>query len=67
MTSTTTKKTALEEFQAMRITALEEEITRLNIQLNEVKLSALKARVSDPIFLKPLSEINVDYELVKGN
>lgn len=62
MTSTTTQKTALEEFQAMRITALEEEITRLNIQLNEVKLSALKA-----IFLKPLSEINVDYEIVKGN
>ena len=53
------------EFMQLRIDAQAKEIERLNGELRKVKESALKIRLSDPNFDKPLSEIEVDYELIK--
>ena len=52
------------EFMQLRIDAQAKEIERLNGELRKVKESALKIRLSDPNFDKPLSEIEVDYELI---
>ena len=44
-----------------QIDALQREIIRLNNELESIKKKALDIEVSDPIFLKPLSEINKNY------
>ena len=53
------------EFMQLRIDAQAKEIERLNGELRKVKDVAFKVRLSDPNFDKPLSEIEVDYELIK--
>ena len=52
------------EFLMQRIEALEAENKRLNDELRKVKDCALKVRLSDPIFDKPLSEIETIYEII---
>ena len=53
------------EFQKLQIEALQKENRRLNDELMKVKEVAFKVRLSDPIFDKKLSEIEVDYQIVK--
>ena len=52
------------EFMQLRIDAQAKEIERLNGELRKIKDVAFKVRLSDPNFDKPLSEIEVDYELI---
>ena len=52
------------EFMQLRIDALTKENERLNDELRKIKDVAFKVRLSDPNFDKPLSEIEVDYELI---
>jgi len=54
-----------QEFLQQRIEALEKENKRLNKELRKVKERAFKIRLSDPNFDKPLSSINVDFEIVE--
>lgn len=54
-------------FLLQRIEALEKENNRLNDELRKLKETAFKIRLSDPIFDKPLSKIEVDFEIVKSN
>jgi hypothetical protein len=54
-----------QEFLLQRIEALRKENERLNFELIKVKELSLKIRLSDPIFNKPLSEIETNYEIVK--
>lgn len=56
-----------EEFYRARILALETENKRLNDEIREVKTLALKIRISDPNFDKPLNQIEVNYEQVTNN
>lgn len=56
-----------EEFYRARILALETENKRLNDELIKVKDLALKIRISDPNFDKPLNQIEVNYEQITGN
>ena len=53
------------EFQKLQIEALQKENRRLNDELRKVKEVAFKVRLSDQIFDKKLSEIEVDYQIVK--
>ena len=53
------------QFQKAQIEALQKEIKRLNDELRKVKEVAFKVRLSDPIFDKKLSELEVDYQIVK--
>ena len=53
------------QFQKAQIEALQKENRRLNDELRKVKEVAFKVRLSDPIFDKKLSEIEVDYQIVK--
>ena len=53
------------EFQKAQIEALQKEIKRLNDELRKVKEVAFKVRLSDPIFDKKLSELEVNFEIVK--
>ena len=53
------------QFQKAQIEALQKEIKRLNDELRKVKEVAFKVRLSDPIFDRPLSELNVEFEIVK--
>ena len=53
------------EIQKLQIEALQKENRRLNDELRKVKEVAFKVRLSDPIFDKKLSEIEVDYQIVK--
>ena len=53
------------QFLTQRIEALEKENQRLNNELRKVKEVAFKARLSDPNFDKPLSEIETIYEIVE--
>jgi len=53
------------ELQKFQIEALQKENERLNNELRRIKELAFKIRLSDPNFDKPLSEIEVDYELIK--
>lgn len=55
------------QFLMQRIEALENENKRLNEELRTVKNCAFKVRLSDENFNKPLSEIEVDYSIVKSN
>ena len=52
-------------FQEAQIEALQKENKRLNDELIKFKNLAFKVRLSDPIFDKPLSKINVEYEIIK--
>jgi len=62
--------TQLEQYQKERITALTNEVNRLNGELLEIqetlRKTALKITVSDANFLKPLSEVETDYEIVNA-
>jgi cell division protein FtsB len=53
-----------QDYLLQRIEALEKENKRLNDELRKVKKLAFKVQLSDPNFDKPLSEINVNYEIV---
>ena len=53
------------QFQKAQIEALQKENRRLNDELRKVKEVAFKVRLSDPIFDRPLSELNVEFEIVK--
>ena len=53
-------------FLLLRIEALETENKRLNDELRKVKDIAFKVRLSDPNFDKPLSELEVVYEIVNA-
>lgn len=55
-----------QEFLMLRIEALETENARLNNELRKVKDIAFKVRLSDPNFDKPLSELEVNYEIVNA-
>lgn len=54
------------DFLMQRIDALEKENKRLNKELRKIKERAFKARLTNPDFLKPLSEIEIDYEIVNA-
>ena len=53
------------EFQKLQIEALQKEVMRLNNELLKVKEMALKIRLHDPNFDKKLSDLNVEFEIVK--
>ena len=53
------------EFQKAQIEALQKENRRLNDELRKVKGLALKLRCYDPIFDRRLSELEVEFEIVK--
>ena len=53
------------QFQKAQIEALQKENIRLNDELREVKEVAFKVRLSDPAFDRPLSELEVEFEIVK--
>lgn len=53
-----------QEYLLLRIEALERENERLNNELRKVKEVAFKVQLSDPNFDKPLSELEVNYEIV---
>ena len=53
------------QYLTLRIEALEKENQRLNDELRKIKNCAFKARLSDPNFDKPLSEIETIYEIVE--
>jgi len=55
-----------QEFLLLRIEALEQENERLNKELRKVKDVAFKVRLSDPNFDKPLSDLEVVYEIVNA-
>lgn len=55
----------LEKERVAKIEALTREVARLNDELKKFKDLAFKARISDPNFDKPLSEIEVNYEIIK--
>lgn len=55
-------KSAMYDQHIAQIEALQREVKRLNKELKNIKRKALDIEVSDPIFLKPLSEINKNYE-----
>ncbi len=48
-----------------RISALESANQELKMQNEQLKLQLLKSKVQDPNYDKKLSEINVNYEIVK--
>jgi len=52
------------EFQKAQIEALQKENIRLNDELRKVKEVAFKVRLSDPVFDRPLSDLNVELEIV---
>ena len=53
------------QFQKAQIEALQKENRRLNDELRKVKEVAFKVRLSDPAFDRPLSDLNVEFEIVK--
>ena len=52
-------------FQKAQIEALQKENRRLNDELRKVKEVAFKVRLSDPAFDRPLSDLEVEFEIVK--
>jgi K+/H+ antiporter YhaU regulatory subunit KhtT len=54
-----------QDFLILQIKALQLENERLNNEIKKVKEIAFKIRLSDPIFDKPLSEIEFNCEIVK--
>ena len=72
----TQQPTQLEQYQAQRIEALTAEVTRLNDELEQAKnallviesksmVAAKRIVITDPNFFRPISEMNVDFEIVK--
>lgn len=59
-------KDQLLDFYKSRTEALETEVKRLNEELLTVKMVTKRARLTDPNFLKPLSEIETNYEIIKN-
>ena len=57
----------LQEMYKHQIEALQKENKRLNKELRKVKERALKIRLSDPNFDRPLSEIETDFTIIKAN
>ena len=53
------------QFQKAQIEALQKENIRLNDELRKVKEVAFKVRLSDPAFDRPLSDLEVEFEIVK--
>jgi len=56
----------LQELQKFQIEALQKENQRLNDELKQVKEMAFRIKLSDPVFDRPISEIDVQYEIVNG-
>jgi hypothetical protein len=54
-----------QNFLMLQIKALQVENERLNNELRKVKDVAFKVRLSDPNFDKPISEIEINYEIIK--
>ena len=52
------------QFQKAQIEPLQKENIRLNDELRKVKEVAFKVRLSDPAFDRPLSDLNVEFEIV---
>ena len=52
------------QFQKAQIEALQKENIRLNDELRKVKEVAFKLRCSDPIFDRPLADLEVEFEIV---
>lgn len=55
-----------QRFLQQRIEALQNENKRLNKELAKVKERALKIRLSDPNFDRPLSEIETNFEIINS-
>jgi len=53
-----------QDFLMLQIKALQEEVERLNNELRKVKEVAFKVQLTDPNFDKPLSELEVNYQIV---
>jgi len=53
-----------QDFLMLQIKALQTENERLNNELRKVKDVAFKVRLTDPNFDKPLSNLEVVYEIV---
>ena len=53
------------QFQKAQIEALQKENRRLNDELRNVKEVVFKVRLSDPAFDRPLSDLEVEFEIVK--
>ena len=53
-------------FLQQRIEALQNENKSLNKELAKVKERALKIRLSDPNFDRPLSEIETNFEIINS-
>jgi hypothetical protein len=54
-----------QNFLILQIKSLQVENERLNNELRKVKDVAFKVRLSDPNFDKPISEIEINYEIIK--
>jgi hypothetical protein len=52
-------------FKEARISALESALQEAKIQLNAAKLEIRMLKAKDPNYDKKLSELNVNYEIVK--
>jgi septal ring factor EnvC (AmiA/AmiB activator) len=51
------------EYQQLRLTALEKEIARLNELLENVDTAISKRKVYNSDYDRPLSELNINYNL----
>ena len=54
-------------YHESRIWGLEAKVQDLEQTISLLKLQAIKNKIIDPVFDKPLSEINVNYEIVEAN
>ena len=72
----TQQPTQLEQYQAQRIEALTAEVTRLNDELEQAKnallviesksmVAAKRIVITDPNFFRPISELEVNFEIVE--
>ena len=61
----TNKMKEAAEYNLLRIKALENEIARLNKLLDNVDTAISKRKDYDPAYFRPISELNINYELAK--
>jgi len=54
------------DFKDAQIIALRAEVLRLNVLLLQIETISFKRKDYDPNYDKPLSEINVNYEILKN-
>jgi len=54
------------DFKDAQIIALRAEVLRLNVLLLQIETISSKRKDYDPNYDKPLSEINVNYEILKN-